>query len=379
VSAERVREIDLHLTNRCNLTCAHCSVDSGPRRSVWGDMPVEAWVEVIQDAAGLGCRHADLTGGEPILYDGVEQIIEKILLAGMQLELQSNGILLTPERLKILRRSGLPTLVISLDGLARQHDLIRGRFGAHERALAAIRDAISAGFQVRVTRVMTGPETFLDFRDFAKELDGLGVSHLSLNMFSPVTPTHFSSFRKPDPAVWLEFIDGVEQTAKEVSFFITYELAYARPSEVAELMVEETRCLIERRRWFLIRSDGEVFPCYHFVHRPEMSIGNVREAPLSALIEDRVGKWTAYAGIHETPTGCKHCRFASTCGGGCPSPGYLRSSSLSIKDMRCDIERGYVPLCPFVKRTAGTRHVTNISPYYYASEMSEQSESPGRA
>jgi radical SAM protein with 4Fe4S-binding SPASM domain len=364
MTTELLREIDLHLTNRCNLTCAHCSVDSGKNRSSWGEMSVSEWTEVVRDAARLGCRYTDLTGGEPVLYAGVERLIQHILETGMNLELQSNGILLTVEKLRRLREAGLATLVISLDGTRDQHDSIRGQRGAYAQAVQAIRDGVAMGFQVRVTRVITSQEAMADLQTFAQELDSIGVSHLSLNLFSPVTPAHFAAYRKIDPALWLRFIHTVEGVAAGVAYPITYEVAYARPDELPEFLQDETRCLIQRRRWFLIRSDGEVFPCYHFVHRPEMSIGNVRSAPLSALIEDGCGRWDRYDQIRHIPHDCSACRFAPTCGGGCPSPGYLNFGSLSIKDIRCEVERGYLPICPFVKRKAGTRHMTNIAPYY---------------
>lgn len=364
MSAERLREIDLHLTNRCNLVCAHCSVDSGPGRSVWSEMPVERWFEVIDEAAALGCRYADLTGGEPVLYAGVERIIDRVLATGMHLELQSNGILLTADRLRRLRDAGLATLVISLDGDAAQHDRMRGRAGAYAAAMRAIGEAIELGFQVRVTRVFDDADPALPVEAFAAELDRVGVSYLSVNLFSPVTRRHITKWRKPSPENWLAITDRLERLAAVVSYPISYEVGYARPDEMAELLAEETRCLIERRRWFLVRSDGEVYPCYHFVHRPEMSLGNVRERPLSAVAGDAGPGWSAYAGLSRLPSGCSGCDFSSTCGGGCPSPGYLTLQSLSVRDPRCAVEEGYLPVCPFVKRRAGTRHVTNIAPYY---------------
>jgi radical SAM protein with 4Fe4S-binding SPASM domain len=360
---ELIREVDLHITNRCNLTCAHCSVDSG--RTMWGEMGFEDWVAVVDDAASLGCRFADLTGGEPILHPDVERLISYITGKGLHLELQSNGLLLSPERLRRVWAAGLRTLVISLDGRRERHDRVRGRDGCFEAAVAAIRHSAEMGFKVRVTRVMVTDEDGDDIEEFARELESLGVSHLSINHFSPVTQTHFINLPARAPERWAAFTDSLERLSGSLSFPISYEVGYVHPSEAHSFFDEETRCLIERRRWFLIRSDGQVYPCYHFVHRPEMSLGDVRERPLSELIRDERG-WSAYGGLAETPAGCAGCSFSSSCRGGCPSPGYLQIGKLSVKDSRCQVERGFVPVCPFIKRTAGTRHMTNIAPYYYA-------------
>jgi len=358
---ERIREVDLHLTNRCNLTCAHCSVDSG--RTKWAEMTLDDWAAVINDAASLGCRFADLTGGEPLLYPGVERLISHITEKKLHLELQSNGILLTRERLSLAWEAGLRTIVISLDGKRERHDQIRGHAGCFDAAVQAIKSSVQVGFKVRVTRVTINDDDCDDIKEFAYLLESLGVSHLSINHFSPVTKAHFTNLQPRIPQKWMAFTAVLDQLSSALSFPISYEVGYVHASEADSFFSEETRCLIERRRWFLVRSDGEVYPCYHFVHRPEMSLGNVREHPLSELIGNEQC-WSGYAALSETSVECSGCSFLSSCRGGCPSPGYLKIGKLNVKDMRCQVEHGFIPVCPFIKRTAGTRHMTNISPYY---------------
>jgi radical SAM protein with 4Fe4S-binding SPASM domain len=96
-----------------------------------------------------------------------------------------------------------------------------------------------------------------------------------------------------------------------------------------------------------------------------MSLGNVREQPLAYLTGDENPAWRRYAGLAALPSDCEGCACSQTCRGGCPSPGYLRRGSLALKDPRCAVDRGLAPICPFIKRTAGTSHRTNIAPYYY--------------
>jgi radical SAM protein with 4Fe4S-binding SPASM domain len=364
VSARRIREIDLHVTNRCNLTCAHCSVDSG--RTPYAELPLDVWRAVIDQAVAMGCEYFDLTGGEPVLYPGVDDIIRHVTGVGRHLELQTNGLYLTREKLQRLHDAGLRELVISLDGERATHDRMRGRIGAFDETLGGIRRAIECGFSVRITRVIARDEDVADFEPFARRLDALGVAQLSLNRFSPVTPVHFLTSKVPEAMRWRHFIDDIERVARTVRYRITYEVGYASADEMSEYGDEEVRCLIERRKWFLIRADGDVFPCYHFVHSPMMSLGNVARDPLAFLAGDDNPAWRRYAAIADVPAECSGCAFHDTCRGGCPSPGYLQRGSLALKDPRCAVDQGLVPICPFIKRTAGTQHRTNISPYYYA-------------
>jgi radical SAM protein with 4Fe4S-binding SPASM domain len=371
VSGGRIREIDLHVTNRCNLTCAHCSVDSG--RTPYAELAADVWTGVIDQAVAMGCEYFDLTGGEPVLYPDVDRLIRHVTSLGRHLELQTNGLFLTPAKLERLQAAGLRELVISLDGERATHDRMRGRIGAFDETVAGISRAVQCGFSVRVTRVIARDEDASDFEAFAQRLDALGVAQLSVNRFSPVTPVHFLTSRVPDALRWRRFIDEIERVARGVRYRITYEVGYAAAGEVNEYRDEEVRCLIERRKWFLIRADGEVFPCYHFVHSPAMSLGNVGQRALAYLAGDDNVAWRRYAAIADVPAECEGCAFHDTCGGGCPSPGYLQRGNLALKDPRCAVEQGLVPICPFIKRTAGTSHRTNISPYYF------NAQAPGAA
>ena len=125
-----VREVDFHLTNRCNLSCAHCSVDSGPGRTSWAEMPAHVWEQVIDSAASLECRVADFTGGEPLAYSGLPQLVRRAANRGMRVQVQTNGILAKAGNLASLRDAGLNTVVVSLDGGPATHDAIRGRSGS---------------------------------------------------------------------------------------------------------------------------------------------------------------------------------------------------------------------------------------------------------
>ncbi|HVF85283.1 MAG TPA: radical SAM protein, partial [Abditibacteriaceae bacterium] len=57
--------IALMLTRKCNMTCAHCSVESSPH--IKTQPSEEELVQVVRDAAQSGASAVQLTGGEPML------------------------------------------------------------------------------------------------------------------------------------------------------------------------------------------------------------------------------------------------------------------------------------------------------------------------
>ena len=105
---KRLGSVNLLVTRRCNMHCPYCgTVEKGDR----AELTIEQWSRVIRMLSRTHFLFA-VTGGEPLLYDGVEEIVECASRHGL-VDLQTNGSLLTRERLDRFR--GLYRISISLD------------------------------------------------------------------------------------------------------------------------------------------------------------------------------------------------------------------------------------------------------------------------
>lgn len=124
------RVLQIHPSRWCNLRCLHCYSSSGPAEK--GGLPVSLLQRAIADAAAEGYTVASISGGEPLMYDGLVPLLESAQAAGMRTSLVTNGILLDEARLAELRPC-LEFVAISLDGRPAVHDQIRGSRGAFER------------------------------------------------------------------------------------------------------------------------------------------------------------------------------------------------------------------------------------------------------
>jgi len=78
------------LTSRCNFTCKHClrNLESG------SDLPFEIAQKVITGSKKYGYKNLCLTGGEPLLYPKLQELIELITSNGFFFSVVSNGSLL---------------------------------------------------------------------------------------------------------------------------------------------------------------------------------------------------------------------------------------------------------------------------------------------
>jgi GTP 3',8-cyclase len=118
----------------------------------------EEIARIVRAMARAGVRKVRLTGGEPLLRRGLEQLVEMLAaIDGIEeLALTSNGLLLAPQRARRLAEAGLTRATISLDALDdRVLAAMNGAPVPAARALAAIDAAAAAGLRpVKVNAVV---------------------------------------------------------------------------------------------------------------------------------------------------------------------------------------------------------------------------------
>jgi MoaA/NifB/PqqE/SkfB family radical SAM enzyme len=81
-------------------------------------VPLEVMLRRIDRLADLGTTIITLSGGEPTLHPDLDAIIRRIRGRGAIATVITNGLLLTPDRIRALNRAGLDYLQISIDNVA---------------------------------------------------------------------------------------------------------------------------------------------------------------------------------------------------------------------------------------------------------------------
>ncbi len=155
----RPRYLRASVTGRCNLRCAYCN-PPGAEVSADGCDEVDAGElqGLVRAAAAEGVRKVRITGGEPLMRDDLEALVERTgAVAGVEeVTLTTNGLRLAA-RARSLREAGLDRVNISLDTLnPAAFRRITGRAG-HSEVLAGIRAASEVFPVVKLnTVVMAG-------------------------------------------------------------------------------------------------------------------------------------------------------------------------------------------------------------------------------
>ncbi|MDD2558494.1 MAG: DUF5714 domain-containing protein [Desulfuromonas sp.] len=131
LNTDALRELWLHITDRCNLTCSHCLFSSGPTQQ--RELPQEIILERAREAAAMGCRIFALTGGEPLVHHDFRALVSALLeIDNAHVVVLTNGLLLREQLEGMEWPKERLHLQISVDGDRERHDHLRGR-GSYER------------------------------------------------------------------------------------------------------------------------------------------------------------------------------------------------------------------------------------------------------
>ena len=172
----------------CNLWCTHCFISCSPKNHAFGFMSRSQVRSYLDQSVALGVKEYYFTGGEPFMNRDMLGILEDTLALGPASVL-SNGLLITPKVARALQELSDNSpytleLRISLDGFtAASNDAIRGE-GSFARAMAGVRNLVSAGFLPIITCMQSWKDSEHDrvLRGFTDSMHTIGYDRPRLKI-----------------------------------------------------------------------------------------------------------------------------------------------------------------------------------------------------
>ena len=173
-----ITDLRISITDRCNYKCVYCR--TGNEGELYGDLPFSDYLRMARVLVGMGITKVRLTGGEPLLRNGVVEFVRELSKLGppserLDIALTTNGHLLA-DLAQLLKRAGLSRVTVSMDavdpeGFARITRVPNG----YDHVLAGIRAARKAGLgPVKVNCVLLrgfNEDQIIPFGMFAREED----------------------------------------------------------------------------------------------------------------------------------------------------------------------------------------------------------------
>lgn len=147
------------ITEKCNLRCKHCAADTGlvyPSAQLPRPESGEPrnYSEIIKEMEKTGVDTVYLSGGEPLKWEGIFDVIEEIKGNGMVATVGTNGTSLDRTCVEKLAEVKIDKVFVSLDHWEREkHDFLRGG-KAFDKAVEGIKSLKEEGIYTRIDSII---------------------------------------------------------------------------------------------------------------------------------------------------------------------------------------------------------------------------------
>ncbi len=185
--------IQFEITGRCLMKCPHCRAWQDPQEDLTLEM-IEKVLNFVVPEATPEMRFT-ISGGEPFLHPKIFRILKlikrRVDKAGKIIHhavITTNGVLVTPEKIKQLEEIGFRELFVqvSIDSPhARKHDTFRSFPGAFEKAVRTVR-LLAKSKLISSIRTTVTPETLSEIEAMVLLAKNCGVKRIG---FGSVIPT----------------------------------------------------------------------------------------------------------------------------------------------------------------------------------------------
>ena len=296
------------LTSRCNLRCAYCCFFSSPSESSAVDMPVESWIDLVDEAGSCGVFNLTLRGGEALLSPAFRPVVEAAVRNRMRFTLLTNGKVFTDEIARWIAATGRCDLIrISLDGPEDIHDPVRGR-GSHAAALEAIEAAQRAGLPFQVTCAV--------HKDNWRRLPEIIAYLVDVRKFENVCFSAVTVCDSPDYALSEEeFREAVSLLARSARPEMSRSGMYGGILNWRKMLAGKPGCEDCRlmNTQMTVLSDGTFVPC---VTLSGCALGRAGHDRLVEVWRSLRSRPELFTKTFPDP-GCASCRYSGVCRGMC--------------------------------------------------------------
>jgi MoaA/NifB/PqqE/SkfB family radical SAM enzyme len=279
----KLRYVDICVSASCNLKCEHCFSENFKNRDTkdlsWRqkELSLDEWQEILCACKQAGALSFGITGGEPLLYDKLNDLIRIVGPSDAYITINSNGTLFDEQKARELRSLGVDAMLFSLDSAdAGFHDNFRHMKSAFDKTLDAVRLALRYRFKVCVVCTVSHEncksQGVVSLVDLTKKL---GVM-LIISRAAPV-------------GRWRGRLD-VLLTDDDQKYIYSLVNQHPHVRTDFETNILKYGCSAGAEKLY-ITSYGDVLPC-PFMH---ISFGNLLKIPLETIRNNMMRQLGTYA------------------------------------------------------------------------------------
>jgi pyrroloquinoline quinone biosynthesis protein E len=320
----------LELTYRCPLKCVWCNNPLDFDQYAGKELSTEEWKRILREGRELGALQLGFSGGEPMLRDDIEELVEEAERLGYYTNLITSGVGLTPERLKKLKEVGLKQIQLSLQSAERAltDRLVGAR--AHDLKLEVAKRIKAEGFPM-VLNVPVFRQNIDQVEEILALAEEIGVDYLE---FANIQYYNWALLNRDELLPTREQLERAEAAVARARerlggrmtiYFVIPDYFETRPKA----------CM---NGWgtihLTIAPDGAALPCQEVRVIEGLEFPTVREHSLQWLWEESP-LFQKFRGDSWMPEPCRSCGEKEQDFGGCRCQAFLLTGDAANTDPAC--------------------------------------------
>lgn len=323
---QQIEKLFLELTDQCNFSCRMCFRNNFTNPfTMMSDEVLNAVLDNIRN--GLPHLKRALVGGigEPLLHPRVREVLAALKERGVEVSLQTNGVLLNDGMIDFLFEHDIDRVVTSFECGQLGHVEATTLERTITNIAARRKDRGRPNHPRLIVEWILTKSSMTELSEKARELAGMGVNEFILSNMLPVEEQLaeesliFSpAAGSPDKVAWLHKGDILEPFINA----LRYRAAVKRP----EFHVKTERsCAFIDDNSTVVRNDGAVTACYRLLHDSREyyqgrwrdvqahSYGNITERSLVEIWNDRDYMWFRHHVRNSLYPSCHDCELRDGC------------------------------------------------------------------
>ncbi len=331
------------LTYRCPLQCPYCSNPLEIAKYT-NEISTEDWVRVMQQARKMGATQMGFSGGEPLVRQDLEELIQEARHLGYYTNLITSGVGMDEARVKRFKDAGLDHIQISFQASNEELNNFLGgtKSFQHKYEMARIVKKYDYPMVLNIVIHRKNIEQMRDILDMTVELKADYVELASTQYYGwsrinvdQLLPTREQLIKAEKIA--MEYQEKLKGKCKIIYVIPDYYENRPKP------------CMNGWGAIFLtIAPDGTALPCHEAGQLP-IEFPNVKDYSIEEIWNDSPG-FNHFRGFDWMKEPCRSCPEKEKDFGGCRCQAFMMTGDAANADPVCDKSPHHQALLDDVER-----------------------------
>ena len=301
------------ITNKCNLRCKHCNMNSG--KELENELTEKECYSIIDELSENNIQKIGFFGGEPLVREDFFKIAGYAVKKGIFVNFTTNALLIDDNMIKN-ELYKFELIRVSLDGPNPEtHEYIRNLPGSFNKTIENIKKMTENGINVGVVTCISRKNV-----DYIEEmidlLEKLKVKSWFIPILAPAGRGNNLKDQVLEPKEVKNLLIKIEQLTKKTNFSINLDLPYS-------VLLKEKNNKINAScpaaiTELVIFANGDISPCCEI---PIMG-GNIRKNTIKDIWNNSK-VFIEFRNRSLLKGKCKDCEFKNNCGG-CRANAYIK-------------------------------------------------------